>query len=328
MRFSKLYISIFAPRFPANQVNSLDPNGGDGASPTCSADTYCECSSGSVTGNYATMIATSDVCGWTTIPLETWTGSSCVSSTPSPRSGKYVYTQTVPPITESDTTVYGCTSTTHMNIGAPELGTECVDSTPISTITPTQTPSQTPTQSPMQTSTPAPTQTNPGQKIPTGSAPPSCFSASNSGFYAAGDSPSIFKAAINIFCGTDDNPLSAHLGVVGTTLDFDNTNFLYSQSCADLAKEDPSANCKASGGHASSKTSEVYINLGIKLIPNSGCTWAVDAPTCSSYFSSALTCPDQVGGEGVNECISWFMTAAYQQLDDTDWSLWPSHTAS
>ena len=105
---------------------------------TCTPDTYCDCTSGSVTGQYVTL-AGSNACAWITIPTETWGGSSCIgpTTTAAPHTGKYVFIQTELPVNGPDSIVYGYTSTTTEDVG-PDFVTYCVDKTPISTITPAQ----------------------------------------------------------------------------------------------------------------------------------------------------------------------------------------------
>lgn len=124
-------------------ICSQDPNGGNGGIASCAPDQYCVCTSGSLSGNY--MFATgSEPCNWTTMPTDTWTGSSCVgtSTTAASHTGQFMFTQTLLPITGDGTNwdIIGCTSTYVTPIPpAGQLATYCVDSTPISTqvVTPT-----------------------------------------------------------------------------------------------------------------------------------------------------------------------------------------------
>ena len=69
MKSSKL--SSASTTLALTQDLNQDPNGGDGGIQYCAEYTYCDCSSAGVTGKYPIMT------GSTTIPSQTWGGSSC-----------------------------------------------------------------------------------------------------------------------------------------------------------------------------------------------------------------------------------------------------------
>ncbi|KAI9758696.1 MAG: hypothetical protein M4579_002871, partial [Chaenotheca gracillima] len=252
-------------------------------------------------GNNGGPITCSDICGWTTMPSETWGGSTCLTPT---HAGKYLYTDTLYAVTGTDSakTVIGCSSTT-VNHQAWGAETKCVDTTPITTIQPTV-------------------------LKPTGTpAAPSCNSPADP--RKAGNDeltngyvpdPSFFKAAINVFCG-DDCPGGDCLSVTGFTLDGDNPGYTATFPCSSAQKEDPDLNCEPTGWDGGEppywEASGINFNIGVKLI-DPKCTWLIGKDTCRSYLYNTLTdCP--AAGMDWNECVAWTVGAGAAKIDWDDW---------
>ena len=247
------------------------------------------------------MTTGSDACAWSTIPTQTWGGSSCSGPTTAAptHTGQYVYTQTLLPVSGPDSVVIACTSTytTLLGVGGVGPATYCQDSTPISTITPVQT---TPTGSPA---------------IPSCNAPGNPQDEVNwdrtSGFVPNVD---YFKAAIGYFCSTNCQGQKDCLTAAGMTLDGQSSEFKTSFPCYTAQKNNSALSCEPPDWEASA----IVFNIGLKLI-NPQCTWTVDPNSCYSDLSNSLTgCP--AGALDWNECVAWTVGAGAAPLKLADWN--------
>lgn len=243
------------------------------------------------------MTTGSNACAWSTIPSQTWDGSSCSGPTTAAptHTGQYVYTETMLPVSGPDSVVIACTSM-HTTFNGIVTATYCQDSTPVSTITPVQT---TPTGSP---------------------ATPSCNTPGNPQDESDWDKTNgyvphmeYFKAAIGFFCGTNCQGQEGCLTAAGVTLDGQTTEFKSTFPCTTVQQNNSALNCEPPYWEASG----ILFNIGLKLI-GSDCTWTVDQNTCYSDLSNSLTgCP--AGALDWNECIAWTVGAGAASLKLPDW---------